>query len=105
MTLSHKHLAGAATLAGLVLLPAVPSQARIVCKDGFQNVAGSMIATPYCQDDLLAKVAREYGMKASAARIRENPNYKREVCRLVGADIRVSEHCMNDSERSRGRAF
>ena len=70
MKQSRKYLAAAATLAGLALFPAAPSQARIVCKDGFQKVAGNMIATPYCQDELLAKVAREYGMKASAARIK-----------------------------------
>lgn len=82
-----------------------PAEARIVCRDGYQSVAGNLIATPYCQDDLLARVAREHGMKASAARIRDNPNYKREVCRLVGNDIRVSEHCLqeNPSFRSRGR--
>ena len=104
MALSSKPLAAAAALVCLGSLIA-PAHARIVCKDGFQNVAGSMIATPYCQDELLAKVAREYGMRAPAARIRNNPNYKREVCRLVGADIRVSDYCMNESPRSRGRAF
>ncbi len=35
-------------------------------------------------------------MRASADRIRYNPNYKREVCRFVGNDIRVSEHCLNE---------
>ncbi|HMN38034.1 MAG TPA: hypothetical protein PKD49_10070 [Hyphomicrobium sp.] len=99
-----KSFGAAAVLAGLSAL-ASPAQARIICHNGFQKVGGNLISTPYCQDELLAEVAREYGMRASAARIRNNPNYKREVCRLVGADIRVSEHCMNESPRSRGRAF
>lgn len=79
------------------------ADARIVCVDGFQKVGGNLIATPYCQDALLAKVAREYGMGASAARIRNNPNYKREVCRFVGNDIRVSEYCLQEAPSFRGR--
>jgi hypothetical protein len=81
------------------------AQARIVCKNGFQVVRGELIATPYCQDALLARVAREYGMAASDARIRNNPNYKREVCRFVGHDIRISEHCLNEAGRAGGRGF
>ena len=74
-----------------------PAEARsIKCANGYQLVAGNYLATPYCQDELLAKVAREHGMRASADRIRYNPNYKREVCRIVGNDIRVSEHCLNE---------
>ena len=82
---------------------AAPAEARIVCKNGFQAVGGDLIATPYCQDALLAQVAREYGMSASPARVRNNPNYKREVCRFVGNDIRVSEHCMQENPGFRGR--
>lgn len=96
--------AAAAGLAATLLAP--PSaQARIVCRDGFQNVGGNLLATPYCQDELLARVAREYGMKASAARVRNSPNYKREVCRFVGHDIRISEHCLQENPgfRARGR--
>ena len=57
------------------------------------NVQGSWLATPYCQDDLVAKVARQYGITASAAAIRNNPNYKRHVCRFVGQDIRIKNSC------------
>ena len=81
-----------------------PANARsIKCANGYQLVAGNYIATPYCQDALLAQVAREHGMRASADRIRYNPNYKREVCRLVGNDIRVSEHCLNEQPSIRVR--
>lgn len=72
------------------------AEARIVCNNGYQKIGGTQMATPYCQDALLAQVAREHGMKATAAHIRENPNYKREVCRFVGSDIRVSEHCLQE---------
>ena len=38
--------------------------------------------------DQLAQVANDYGMHATADYIRNNPNYMREVCLLVGPDIR-----------------
>jgi len=53
----------AARVAGLAAL-AGPA-AAITCRDGTQNVQGSWIATPYCQDLLLAQVARENGFPAS----------------------------------------
>ena len=96
--------AAAVTLA--LLIPAVEARSRgIKCQGGAQLVAGSYISTPFCQDELLASVARSFGVKASADRIRYNPNYKREVCRLVGHDIRVSEHCLNEAPSFRGRRF
>ena len=76
---------------------------RIVCEDGYQRVQGNLIATPYCQDAYLAQVAREFGAKATAERVRNNPNYKREVCRLVGRDIRVQQNCVDDDSLGRGR--
>lgn len=90
---------------GLLLGPLSPAEARIVCHDGFQKIGGNLIGTPYCQDELIARVAREHGMQATGARVRNNPNYKREVCRFVGNDIRISEYCMQEvpSFRSRGR--
>lgn len=84
----------AAAVAISVIFGAKPA-AAITCKNGFQRVQGDYLATPYCQDALLAAVARQYGMSASASAIRENPNYKRQVCRLVGRDIRVQETCID----------
>ena len=81
------------TAAAAVLAAASPALA-IDCKDGYQLVQGNRLSTPYCQDAQLVSVARQYGMKASAEEIRENPNYKRHVCRLVGRDIRVQETCL-----------
>jgi hypothetical protein len=72
-----------------------PAAAAIKCENGFQRVQGNLIATPYCQDDYLAQVAREYGFKASAAKIRNNPNYKKDLCRFVFNDIRVQTTCMD----------
>lgn len=87
--------------AALALVPAmltaaaIPAEAKIQCSKGYQNVAGSMIATPYCQDNYVGAVAREYGLKVSDAAIRENPNLKRHVCQLVGRDIRIYQTCID----------
>ncbi len=72
-----------------------PAQAGIKCVNGNQLVNGSLIATPYCQDALVAQVARERGMKVSAAEIRNNPNLKRNVCQFVGRDIRIYIACID----------
>lgn len=86
-----------AIVAGVVLVAFSGAvEARIKCRNGAQFVDGNYLVTPYCQDKLLAQVAREYGMRVSDGRIRNNPNFKREVCRLVGQDIRISEHCLNE---------
>jgi hypothetical protein len=43
----------------------------------------------------LAKVARESGFKASAAKIRNNPNYKKNLCQYMYSDIRVQQTCLD----------
>lgn len=78
---------------GIVLAMCSPAAAAIKCRNGAQLVSGSYIVTPYCQDKLLAQVAREYGFKTSFAEIRSNPNAKRNICVFVGRDIRVFENC------------
>jgi len=82
-----------AAAAGAVVL-ATPA-AAVKCERGYQRVQGNLIATPYCKDQYLAVVSRQYGFKASAAKIRNNPNYKKELCRFVFNDIRVQETCLN----------
>jgi hypothetical protein len=90
-----------ALTAGLVALPilslaaALPAEAAIKCVAGNQLVNGSLIATPYCQDALVAQVAQEHGFKVSAAAVRNNPNLKRNVCQFVGRDIRIYIACID----------
>jgi hypothetical protein len=79
-------------VATLALGFATPVHA-IDCVRGLQRVNNQLIPTPYCQDTYLAEVAREYGLKVSAAEIRNNPNYKKNVCRTVFTDIRVQTTC------------
>jgi len=65
----------------------------IKCKRGNQLVEGQWIATPYCQDEQLAQVARQHGLRASGSKIRNNPNFRIEICRTVFNDIRVQITC------------
>lgn len=72
------------------------SQARIKCSGEFQVVRGQgHIATPYCEDEYLARVARGYGIRVSGAAIRRSPSRKQTVCRAIGHDGRISEICHN----------
>lgn len=84
-------VAATVAMAGL----ADPAAARIICKDGYQLVNGSLIATPYCQDALVGSVAREYGVKVSDSEVMNNPNLKRNVCQFVGRDIRLATACVD----------
>lgn len=69
------------------------AEAKIVCHKTVQKSSGQWIVTPYCQDQYLAKVARDYGIRVSAETVRQNPNRKQHICRLVGQDIRVRDIC------------
>lgn len=80
------------------------AEAKIRCNGAYQVIKGSgEIATPYCGDNYLAKVARQFGMRVSAKAIRNNPSKKEEVCRLVGHDIRVQDVCAGFRNEDGGR--
>jgi hypothetical protein len=85
-------LASCSLVVGLAL--AQPA-AAINCENGFQRIKGDLIQTPYCQDAYLAEVALQYGFTVSAARIRNDPNYKKSICRYVFNDIRVQDTCLS----------
>ncbi len=93
----------AALLVVLLALVATPAGA-IECNGNFQvQRNGNMIATPFCEDNNLARVAQQYGMNVSAHTIRGNPSEKERACRLVGDDNRVRDTCApyrNDQDRS-----
>jgi hypothetical protein len=80
-----------------------PAEAKIACDKGYQMVQGNPLATPYCQDEYVAEVAHEYGMEASADKVRNNPNFKRELCRFIGNDIRIKDTCSEVESNGRGR--
>lgn len=89
--------------AGLTVTMVQSAEARIKCSDGFQDVGGRMLSTPYCRDNLVAAVARQYGFDAPDAKVRNNPNFKRRICRFVGQDIRIKEACDEVNPNGRGR--
>lgn len=100
------HLVMVAGLLALGFLTAMTSgvEARIKCNGPFQIVRGAgEIATPYCEDEYLASVARGYGMRVSARAIRSNPSRKEEVCRTIGHDSRVYDICLNYRDDGRDR--
>jgi len=82
-----------AVVAAAVLAAPVPASAAIQCRDGSQLIKGNWMATPYCQDKLLAEVANARGFKTTFAAIRNNPNHKKELCRFLYTDIRVQMTC------------
>lgn len=89
---------GAAAVAGAVTTLAIamvaqPASAAIRCEGNFQITKQGRINTPYCEDNYLAQVAREYGMRVSFEAIRYNPSVKERACRFVGNDIRVKDTC------------
>ena len=84
----------AASLAGLSVSSSFAGPHAIKCVRGYQIVKGiGPIATPYCQDNLVAQVAREHGIKVTDREIRLNPNTKNDVCIVIGSDIRVTQAC------------
>ncbi|MGH1350601.1 MAG: hypothetical protein ACRBBN_07320 [Methyloligellaceae bacterium] len=99
---------GGALVVSLCMLGGLSTGAQAIeCNGSFQVLKnGHEISTPYCQDNNLAYVAQEYGLRVSARTIRYNPNKKRDVCRVVGHDNRVSTACASVLDRGgRGRYF
>ena len=52
----------------IVVLAAIatPAQARIQCQGNFQVGPYGLIATPYCEEEEIARVAQSRGFKVSA---------------------------------------
>jgi hypothetical protein len=103
--LMHFKTGLALAISALLLAPNTAA-ARIVCDGNYQIIHGQPHATPYCQDENLAKVARSYGMRVSGDAMRHSPSAKGRVCRFIGHDIRVREACQNyQDERPSIRPF
>ncbi|MFA5955007.1 hypothetical protein [Hyphomicrobium sp.] len=91
--MSKSNVAQLCFLTGSFLIAAASSASAIECQEDYQIVQGQPISTPYCRDNYLAQVARQYGFKATDREIRNNPSRKEEVCRFIGDDIRVQTAC------------
>lgn len=83
-------------LSVLVMAHAVsvmPAEAGIVCDGEFQIVDGQAVATPYCEDEQLARSLRARGVKTSGAAVRANPELKREICLMASGEPSLDAAC------------
>jgi hypothetical protein len=84
------------SLSAIVLLGTVslqPANARILCQGEFQVTQYGLIATPYCADEVIARVANSYGWHREAATVRTNPLSKVYICQTLGWDWRLQSPC------------
>ena len=86
-------LVGAGGMMALAVISAEPAAAKIQCKGNFQVSKYGLIATPYCEEEQIARVARSYGWKTTAAEIHNNPQKKVYTCQVLGHDTRLKGSC------------
>ena len=77
----------------MALLGTEPVAAGIQCHGDFQISKSGPIATPYCEEEQIAIVARSYGWHVSASEIHNNPLRKVYVCQILGGDVRLKGSC------------
>jgi hypothetical protein len=85
-------LAGCVALALTTMLTA-GAEARIECRGNFQMTKYGPIATPYCEEEQIAYVARSYGSKVTAAQVHNDPLTKVYLCQTIGYDSRLKGSC------------
>jgi hypothetical protein len=86
--------AAAITVAALLTMIAVsPAAARVECRGNFQVTKYGLIATPYCEEENIARVARSYGINVSGAEVRKNALKKVYLCQTIGDDSRLKGAC------------
>lgn len=86
----------------------LPASAAIKCQGRSQwnSAANGWISTPYCEDNLVAAVARANGMKVTNREVRTNPSTKARACRFAGSDNRIRDICAGHlPEDSGGRRY
>ena len=81
----------------------VPAEARIQCRGNFQMTKYGPIATPYCEEEQIAFVARSYGQRVTAAEVHNNPLTKVYLCQTIGYDSRLKGSCAGYGPDSYGR--
>ncbi len=87
-----------------VATTALPASAAIKCQGGNQwnSAAGGWIPSSYCENNLVASVARSHGMRWSNAAVRQNPAIMAEACRFAGSDIRITDICAGHMQENDG---
>lgn len=85
------------TMIGLIAIvsafTATTAQASIRCNGSYQVVNGREIATPYCQDGNLARLARQRGIDITDDEMRNDVGRKGAVCRLIGSETSARSAC------------
>ncbi len=102
----RKLLSGPVTLAAAAVLTvslASPAAARIECRGNFQMSKYGPIATPYCEEENIARVARSYGEKVTGAEVRNNALKKVYLCQVYGYDTRLKGSCAGYAPELYGR--
>ncbi|HSA67469.1 MAG TPA: hypothetical protein VLE24_07375 [Methyloceanibacter sp.] len=85
-------LAGCAAVA-LTAMLMEPVEAKIQCRGNFQVTKYGLIATPYCEEEQIAFVARSYGSRVTAAQVHNDPLTKVYLCQTIGYDQRLKGSC------------
>lgn len=91
-----------ALAAFLAAAVATPAAARIECRGNFQITKHGPIATPYCEEENIARVARTYGFKVTGAEVRKDPLKKVYLCQIIGGDTRLKGSCAGYSPDAYG---
>jgi len=70
-----------------------PATAKIKCQGNFQMNPSGPIATPYCEEEQIAKVAQSYGWNVTADQVHNDALTKVYVCQNLGYDVRLKGSC------------
>jgi hypothetical protein len=100
--LAFRSSATLATTALFALAVATPATARIECRGNFQVSKYGLIATPYCEEENIARVARTYGFKVTGTQVRKDPLKKVYLCQIIGGDTRLKGSCAGYSPDAYG---
>ena len=82
-----------AALTMAVLAAPGPAEARIKCQGQSQVTEYGLLATPYCQEEEIARVARSYGWRGTASQVHRDPLTKVYLCQRFGGDVRLKGAC------------
>jgi len=88
-----RYLASCALAAAVLAAIAMPVEARIQCQGNFQVSPYGLIATPYCEEEQIARVAQSRGFNVSAAEVHNNALKKVYLCQVIGFDNRLKGSC------------
>ena len=89
----HSGLAGMGVMALVLIALPGPAAARIQCQGNFQISKYGPIATPYCEEEQIARVAQSYGWKVTASEVHNNTLKNVYVCQILGGDVRLKGSC------------